>query len=1023
MPVTRTPCLILSLALVMACSQDSPPPIVRHLDRPVDVAFGCRGAANANDTVGQALPTSGCAPRAPMPDADTTPMPDAGPSTPDAERERPGAAMYGFVVESTRGTVAIVRLAGEASVFIDSDPLTPGFSGVPVGRLPVEIATSPDGCWMTTANEGSCDLGVLDVFRAVEAETNVVTRLQINAAGGTLVAAPTSIVTRPTIATDDSLGRCPLAPEGVAYVALPGCDVVVMVDLATGDVIEGVRFPASGIPELTGTAIECSLECLDPGGAAVPAVPPMPGGTPQTLSMAPDGSRLYVGLWDESAMAVIELDAAGVPTTVNKVALEGAIGVRQIDATGEVIMGNGLAGTPFRFAYMLGRDNAIHVVDVTNPQTLRECDTQIDPRYVHDENNPSVLACLPVGSFPRRMTANGPGQRLPFGASPRDIEVVHTTLAAAAPEPARLNGTFVMVTAEHPFRNPRGVVFYITVDDEDAEDFELPGDPAATDLALVMPHTLRDTVTNRNADPPVDCGTGDGNAIAGQARLLLAPRLGETSFRLASNLRARPDLNAGVFDLHDQRLVPSLHRSETCLTDDGATVAIWSLGAAQSPDERERVFPDLVSTLNEEWTVAWEGLLARRLGGTFNVGPARITLADQAGLFCEAGFELYDQISIGGCDRSFDCAVDEVCVVHPEKPTFVPAVCVPAGQETRYVNLCREFMISARIYNAVSVKQNEVELVSAPFVIPYTPIDGCSDDAQCDMLGEKHLEDLQYDPFRETPLRPEDVLEYSRAVCATDPTFEGIKKCVLACDMDSECVLGSVCQGGRCVLGPHAPAECMAGVRPYNLSASSSFVVSGSASGYLHPWIVGNNKECIVNPLAHPLANGRVRFDAPMCPDNDPLSLSPNICQLELGEPVQLCTSRDSETGDCSSADTDPWSTRISHGMRIITPGPTLEITDIYMDSPFTPGDRLMPAPSRYEVAVPIGGGYIERNAHLFQSNGLGAHVPGRIRMAPRGTLYVIDSGDSGLVGGTLGQIFEIRVQVGDTGLVVDSLN
>src|SRR5206468_2077122 len=100
-----------------------------------------------------------------------------------------------LVDPTTNRTIRVLdtRQAG----IVDLDPSTPGFGFIPVGGLPEHIRTSADGCRAVTANVGTCDLAVIDVWTLIRKASDpnvrgtfpddVVRRVPIRAKGGAIL--------------------------------------------------------------------------------------------------------------------------------------------------------------------------------------------------------------------------------------------------------------------------------------------------------------------------------------------------------------------------------------------------------------------------------------------------------------------------------------------------------------------------------------------------------------------------------------------------------------------------------------------------------------------------------------------------------------------------------------------------------------------------------------------------------------------------------------------------------------------
>ena len=197
---------VLCLVLV-SCSDDPLQVVVRNLDGPSDIAFACIGdlrLSETGETVRSGQPLSSCSSRA------------LG-EVPEGQENLIPPDVFAFVLQSTRGTVAVVDTA--VGTIADADPFAPGRNAIPIGTLPVGLIEDRSGCFAVSANAGSCDLSVLDVQSAVDpAIATQVTRVTItNASGEVLSAKPRSI--EPGRLQEAEIGlACPETASGVGYV-------------------------------------------------------------------------------------------------------------------------------------------------------------------------------------------------------------------------------------------------------------------------------------------------------------------------------------------------------------------------------------------------------------------------------------------------------------------------------------------------------------------------------------------------------------------------------------------------------------------------------------------------------------------------------------------------------------------------------------------------------------------------------------------------------------------------------------
>lgn len=952
-------------AAALGCSSETILTTSNHLDRPSDVAFGCvvRPAAPDGGTLGPpvAAPLSRCASQGG----------DAGP-TGDFS-----AHTAGFILEGPRGDVQVATLAPGTPAIHDSDPFTPGTSGIPVGSLPVEIATTPEGCFAVTANAGSCDLGVLDVLEAFQDRAGAAYRLGLAIADKPLAASPASIAMPPALPRDP-LPTCEATATGVTYVALPACHAVASVDLGTGQVLASVRFPAGGPPTPGGPELACPMECPEVAGAI--DGPFTPGGEPAVLAMDREGDRLFVGQWNSSTLTIVGLDGAGGFTTVDTVPLEGAEGILRLAITPDIEMMNpGRGGPTRRFVYAIGRDRAIHVVDVTRGGTPVECDTQVDPRFAHDVTDLQLLSCFPVGdprTPPRRPRARGPGIRLPHGAVPNDVAFLvnpnppTTQPGQPPPDPANvLYGVFAVVTTLGPFPSaqPRGAVYYVNVDDDHYEDIENPGTPGRVDMVRALPHQIRDNVVEAGRSGLSDCA--EDQALVSNPLLGVTRTVGEptrpTGLLYNLNAEATEGFTPGGF--LEAPIVPMIRRG-LCKTAT-RTIAVLQTSSMADPALRELIFPDLSALeTNETWTVAWEGPLTNdpklqaRDGGLLSLVGSTIELLDGAGPFCDAGVEVGDVVRLLGCVSDLDCGYGEVCYVHPDTPPDLNGMCLPGHRVDELGGVCRDVLVARRRYTVVDVGQGRLTMVTRPVLLPQSPLEGCTSTQQCMDLH--------------TALNPGVAATFE---CRPEPGRGGPDRCVRTCQAQDQCGVGSVCEAGVCVYGALPPPACVGSPQRYVLGAGEAFTVIGNRTGYVHGWIADGMGGCTLDPAAHPLLVSRFGLDAPVCGDDDTLTtFGPNPCRVDFeDEPVFV-----------RGTGADSLSVRSTHGMRFRNFAFRLDFADIRVPLGGHEGLTWSPIPDGYQFSFVVGGGYFPKGPLIDAS------FPTRIRPAPDGTLWVVDTAD-----------------------------
>jgi hypothetical protein len=975
--VRRVNALSLGIACALvACGTEATPPTVFHLDRPSDVGFACLGG------LGTPAPLSACAK--------------------DIEGK---GQLYAFVLQSHTGEALAYKLLADSTEVVDSEPLGPGAVGIPVGKRPVEIGTLADGTQMIVANQGSCDLALIDVAKATQQEPGVVTRREVKTTAGTIAARPTSLVAastlRGTATTCATPGACPV------YVAYPGCHVVVAVDPLDGQVLKGVRFPAGNVaPEIiAATQVSCAAECGALAGNSGPGL------SPRVLALDSDDGRLFVGAGDSSSLYVVTLGADDLPSAVDTVALEGAGGLRRISASGDVVSDFGTR----RYVYAVGEDQAVHVVDVSLGLAAKECDTQVDPRYLRDRSD-AERSCVSIGAFPRRPLARGPAIRLPRDEVPLDVGFLRGdqalkpikddsgNLNLERPSPSVLSGAFAVITAESSFGSGlRGRAYFINLWDENyraslAFDANRGGSLAKKEfLPRLYAHQLRDGVFARDVEPPLCLETYDGAKAdqVGPSGLAALPAFSSTA---VVNFKGTTGNESFSPMLHREVCTQVLTSADPLVKPTTLYYPVFELSPGAPAAVRDLAVTDMTQVHDEKWTVAWEGRLDTFDDGVVTPEAGGFDLFHPAGAFCEAGLEDGDIVEILGCASDGDCGVSEVCYVHPDAPATgtrgsALGMCFPRDGAAELSAECRDLLVTHRRYTALNVRSDHVVLAPRFDMFAGTPAEGCTDDAQCNALAGTT----------------------NAWTCVQDPALGSGKHCVRACTEGAptlSCDPGSVCAKGLCVEGPLAPALCLAPLQRISLRAGLAYTLSGATPTQASFPSTGALYRRVRNPatgvceqdlLASPLLVGRFRRDEPTCASTDPRAVDfHNPCAVLLEEPI-------------GGVQTDQaLATRTSHGVRVSTPGFTVHIADVLVTH--ASGAVFSPAPDDYFFSFIVTAGYVPRaeplagvltddNTSRLVSEG--ASLPLRVRSSPEGALWIVDVSDGG-TSRPRGQVLEL---------------
>ena len=1086
--------LLRSALIVFAACGDSTNTTIDqlNLDRPVDIAFACYGGLRLNkggppeqhlkDVTVSAQPIEACAVRS-GPHGVTEPVPvPAGQEDLTAMGGDPiaGASYYGFILQSARGTIAVAQFDTKPSTafapggdvhVLDADPLTPGKNGISVGENPIAIATDAVGCYEITANAGSCDLSAIDVESAVSLSPPAkVDRLEVKSSTGQVIRAkPAAMAFEPS---RGAIGfECPVTPTGLAYVAYPSCHIVAAIDTSTGTVVGGIRYDIAGTPSILPDGnVSCPDECG--GGGAVG-----PGTRPVTLDLELDptiGRRaLVIGADNSNLITVVELGATNgfdnLPLSLQAIALEQKpgekLGVTSVALSPEIGMGGSMgiiddpavgtsAGGEAQFVYAVATDNTVRVAEIL---TIRkECDTQVDPRLLHDlptsGTSIRLLSCLPVGAptTPRRRAgARGPGIELVGSgadgrtAVPTSVDIFRSDPipnVSIDPVPGRLVGFFAVVTAAS------GASYIVNIDDDSYPDLTNPSDPIRTQIPLVSAHQLRDGLFNRGALAQAT----DANHATQNLCLTNGPDPAASGGNQAGpRATAPPTRNFPTGNLAPEKAgeLPNVRQLKCTSPIDAPTgVPVSELGFAADLAVRDLEFPDLRGLRSDEtWTVTWEGTLSNDIAGSAVDGPvvrtsqmfidgAGMRLVDQTHPFCDAGVEPFDVVQFRGCDPTIgdaDCALGYRCYVHPQSQVTGIGACMLTDEADRLATACKGFLTSLRRYTVGKTTNGEIELLPRKYVLRTTPLDGCTSDDQCSMLATLAARNVS-----STQPVDDTTSDMHTWKCMLDPDRKpllgpnGGKRCIESCEKDADCVTGRVCQGatagvpasGVCMEGVTPPQACVNAAQRFELRAGEAFAVLGTRSGYVHPIIADSGGKCVRDPNASPFQIGRIPLSPPACDpaadprtgkkpdgtfDANPCSLTVDHTELEPAYNMGTCTVATPAT---------TLVTRPAQAIRFHNRGMTLTMVDpTYPGDAKCIGDRggsLSNVPlvfPGYQLAFRQTAGYAPMTLPIQPS------FPVKVVRGPQQSVWVIDEGDflstSINQASTRGKVFRVEIQ------------
>ena len=1037
--LTKASTLVLVASFAAACGQDIEPTEPAILTRPTAITFACYGDLIINPGPDQrtevsAQPLSSC-------------LAWANEEPPEGQESLSGggnvARLHAFVTQSAAGTMAMLTTTLGNNTIRDTDPLTPGKNAIPIGTLPIDSIADESGCYIVTANAGTCDLSTLNVTSAASTLRGPeIGRIAItNAMDEVIDAKPSAIVVSPQ--TTEVGNECPAQPTGIAYVAYPDCNLVAAVDLSTGVITGGLRFLPDGSAVVTDGNVSCRSQCgggvaappdagpgpdappidastvdasaIDAGDvdAGTPPTEPKSDGTPRpaTLDLEGFNGQLLIGAENSNTIVIATLDANGSPETARSVTVEGEVGILKVRASDRIQMG-GNTGSPggtagdFQFVYAIASDRTTRVVDLDD---LVECDTQVDPRFLRSETNVSFLSCMPVGgpdTPPRRAGARSPGIDTPRGSTPLDLEFATVERQSAVSSgPDDMAGTYAFVTTSD------GFILIVNIDDDVYADLENTADPEATFISQAIAHQLRDFVIR---DPSE--GVGLARDVLRRACALPDDRIDSLPPRLSSGVFQVAPSSLAEFKSYE---LPSLQQIKCeALNEDLEVegVAFLAEMAFATPAlGREKTFPDLRRVLNEQWAIAWQGPLSRDAGGVnidgppiragvITAGAGQATILDGAAPFCDMGVEPFDIVQFAGCDPSqgdSECGLGEECFVHPSAPaTLASGTCLPSDRTDILAVECRDFLISNKTYSVTETRANALSIVPRRRVLQTTPVGGCESDTQCMQMAD--VDRLIRDEGHPIEVDLPELEDSPDWVCAPDPSrAPGPSKCQMACETSVDCGDGFSCDGAFCAAGPLPPPACTSSIQRYQVNGGESFVVIGSSTGFQHGRMVSDTGECVDDPDANPLLIGRIPLRPPACTGDSITDLTPNPCVIDRLQ-QEAFREFDIVDGRCEPIANEAGDReRTVSAIRFSNPTFQFHMVDAETTGDLEcRNDRLGTFPSYtaarngFEMILDLTGGFIPMFVRAQDGAPISVRLPTRIEKNFDGRLWILDQGD-----------------------------
>lgn len=1021
--------LLLAAGLLAACS--STPTVIptRNLDRPTDMGFVC--LAMVTDTAGQSVlsgqPMDVCHPRGAV---DPTVVNDGQRSL----------GTFAFLPNAGRGELAVADL--DRGRLLDLGPQSPGYGMLPISGGPEVLATSKDGCLVAMANRTSCDFTLVDPARLLAStfsgNSSTVSPatgqgepsrhlLAQTATGRPLRTAVGEIAFLPSPAP---VPACQASAIHRAVATFPGCDLVALLDLsydAGTAKIASAYYVRSGGFEDAGAEPVCPEDCATPPGsgaspdladggvAGLDGAASHDGGASlappqaqplyvQPLALLPDGSRVYVGGYHDSAITSFAITDAGLTAPERTELAESPGGVRRLRLNIDPFLAtpgirpDGTAGkvgfldARGSFLYAFAADDSIRVLNLDGPAPV-ECDVNV----LAPEDARRTAACLPVGTPGRRPLAQGPGIRIPTFSNPdtapplpRDIAFADFQPVAGSTNYHALSGQFGFVLAS----SGQIYVLNLAPNGEDGKGL-VPNDTCLPDgtskLPVVATHSFREAR---------DVGQCARTPIA----VSIAPQRQSTQTDQAFATTVN-------FSALEGPQLKSFSR-------DGGKTTSWF------------DFPDPDTVISRSWDVVWEGTLpdTTRISGIVrNASEAAGALQDAGANFCASGVRSGDIVMISGCTRNSDCQPDDKfsCQI---SVSGARGMCLPieSSASEALIARCRRFMGSRMRYEVARAEPTRLTLRLKLDEVPKTTLNPCTQDADCwpdtehGSLSGGNPDGGGRQPFRCIEVRPQE----RRCVqsCSSPGTDNG----------DNECRSGHVCETvpwtspvplNLCVQAPPVDEGCFPQpMTAYSVRAGQGFVVYGSSMPSPHNGRVVEGT-CAYDEAANPALANRIPLSAPRCPDS---FLAPAAPDANTGSTAQaafvqqLAASAGSNPCLYSGAYRDSEATDSSPGeIRAFFQNPQIRFVLANLDT--YAGDLL-------RVHFELQYGFVPMTVQIPSSEvllTLGTRIltgPTKTPESPvrrsTGTqaypyLYVVDQGRTALTSGSRGQVLRINARAG----------
>jgi hypothetical protein len=898
-----------ALSLLLAACSSTPAVIpTKNLEHPSDMTFVCVQEVPVTDSNGATTtqlsgqPMDRCHARNVFPD----------PAVILSGLRNLGT--FAFIANPGRNELAVADM--DQARLLDLTPEAPGYGMLPVGGDPEAIASSPDGCWVATANRTTCDFTLIDPAQllaptfssgsslAVPSTQNqeAVRRIAVQTGGShsPLYASIGEIAFLPSSPAPHSSCGDDAAAKPRAVVTFPSCDMVALVDLSfadatatifsafyvrPGELVDAGSDPVCPVdcqPTADAVGLDAGTEAMDGaasdggagGGVGVDAGAGGQGAPSylQPLALVPDGTRVYVASLLDSAVTSLDISAAGLtnPTRLNLA--ENPFGVTRLR----------LGIDPYRKVPLTNTDGT----PVTNPdgtavfvpspflenrgRFLYAVTRDDSIRVVEIAAPPGVSQTTPVecdANIVASAVANPAQGCVPIGSAPR---------RPLAKGPGIRIPTFANPDSPPPL--PRDISFAeLLPTSTDANYQSLSGQFGFVVASNGQVYVL-------NVAPQRE----DGNTPAPDGKSLL-PATATHSFREARDVGKWAKTPLALSIAPQRQVITSDQAFPTTATFsalDGPMIRSFSSDNGSTTSWMD--FPDPDTIISRSWSVIWEGALPYATRGSGLVqsaidGVSAGQLSDTGADFCASGAQAGDVLMFSGCTQNSDCQPDDqfTCQV---AVSGARGMCLPvsAAASATLINNCGQFMGSRMRYEIAEVKATSLSLRLKLDEVPTTTLNPCTpatEKALCrpDVDHGKLASDTPdggvSKAFECVELHPQET--------AKDP------RCVKRCFADSDCRAGHVCEpvpwtdplvGKLCVEAPPIDSSCFPQpMTSYSVRAGHSFVVYGSSMPRISGTSASPGGTCQPQPPADPSLVARIPLAAPKCPDDFLAQAHPNI--------------------------------------------------------------------------------------------------------------------------------------------------